>query len=136
MTVTDTGVVSEANPTSAEAVNAQSATLIATAGQLNTGNGDALRVMAMMAIAIVNKVSLDDLSDDQKDIMAHFKNPSMPSVAATADAAIKIASARQGFANTDTFLAMLGFDNAEIRRIKAEEQKTRSIETLKEVGVE
>lgn len=136
LTVTDTGVVSEANPTSAEAVNAQSATLIATAGQLNTGNGDALRVMAMMAIAIVNKVSLDDLSDDQKDIMAHFKNPSMPSVAATADAAIKIASARQGFANTDTFLAMLGFDNAEIRRIKAEEQKTRSIETLKEVGVE
>lgn len=35
--------------------------------------------------------------------MAHFKNPAMPSVAVTADAAIKIATARQEFASTDTF---------------------------------
>lgn len=136
LTVTDTGVVSEANPTSAEAVTAQSATLIAMASQLNAGNGTSLRNIAIMAMAIVNKTSLDGLTDEQKDVMAHFKNPSMPSVAATADAAIKIASAREGFANTDTFLAMLGFDSAEIRRIRAEEQKTRGLETLEQMGVE
>ena len=38
----------------------------------------------------------------------------MPSVAVTADAAIKIASARQEFASTDTFLEMIGFDQADI----------------------
>ena len=45
--------------------------------------------------------------------MAHFKNPAMPSVAVAADAAIKIASARQEFAATDTFLEMIGFDQAD-----------------------
>ena len=136
LTVTDTGVVSEANPTSAEAVTAQSATLIAMAGQLNTGNGDALRTIALMAMAIVNETTIEGLTDEQRDVMAHFKNPSMPSVSATADAAIKIASAREGFANTDTFLAMLGFDAAEIRRIKAEERYSRGLNVLQETNKE
>ncbi len=60
----------------------------------------------------------------------------MPSIAQTADAAIKISSVREGFASTDTFLAMLGFDAAEIRRIKAEESKARGLATLDEMGIE
>ena len=136
LTVTDTGVVSEANPTSADAVMAQSQTLIATAQQLNIGNGVALRSIALMALAISNGVTLADLTEDQKAVVAHFKNPAMPSVAATSDAAIKIASAREGFADTDVFLEMLGFDKADIRRIKAQEQKSRGLATLNEIGVE
>lgn len=129
LTVTDTGVVNDANPTSADAVLAQSQTLVAMAEQLNTGNGDALRSIALMALAIVKDTSLDGLTDEERAIMAHFKNPSMPSVAATADAAIKIASARQAFANTDTFLEMIGFDKADIRRIKAQERMQMGLET-------
>ena len=78
--------------------------------------------------------TLDALTDTQKGIVAHFKNPAMPSVAVTADAAIKIASARQGFAGTDTFLEMIGFDQADIRRIKAEEQRQRGLQVLAELG--
>ena len=51
----------------------------------------------------------------------------------TADAAIKIASARQEFASTDTFLEMIGFDQADIRRIKAQEQRVRGQRLLAEV---
>ena len=65
----------------------------------------------------------------------HFKNPAMPSVAVTTDAAIKIASAREGFAQTDTFLEMIGFDQADIRRIKAQEQRVRGARTLEEADV-
>ena len=65
--------------------------------------------------------------------MAHFKNPAMPSVAVTADAAIKIASAREGFASTDTFLEMIGFDKADIRRIKAQEQRQRGLNVAMEI---
>ena len=129
LTVTDTGVVNDANPTSADAVLAQSQTLVAMAEQLNTGNGDALRTIALMALAITKGTSLDGLTDEDKAVMAHFKNPSMPSVAATADAAIKIASARQAFANTDTFLEMIGFDKADVRRIKAQERMQMGLET-------
>ena len=132
LSVTDTGVVSEANPTSADAVIAQTQTLIGMAEQLNAGNGDALRNIALMALAVVNDTSLDDLSDEDKAIVAHFKNPAMPSVAATTDAALKLASAREGFANTDVFLEMVGFDKADIRRIKNQERQMQSRELVSE----
>ncbi len=136
LSVTDTGVVNDANPTSSDAILAQSQTLIAMAEQLNTSNGDALRTLALMAIAISTQRSIDELSDEEKAVVAHFKNPAMPSVAATTDAAIKIASAREGFAQTDTFLEMIGFDKADIRRIKSQEQRSRGYQTLTELGIE
>ena len=136
LTVTDTGVISEANPTSADAVLAQSQTLIAMAEQLNAGNGASLRTIALMATAIALNEPLEALTDEQKNVVAHFKNPAMPSVAATSDAAVKIASTREGFSDTDVFLEMLGFDKADIRRIKAQESKARGLATLNEIGIE
>lgn len=135
LTVSDVGVVTDANPTSAEAILAQSQTLISTAEQLNASNGDALRTIALMALAIANNTSMNGLSEEEKSIMAHFKNPAMPSVAATADAAVKIAGARKGFAETDVFLEMLGFSQADIRRIRAQEQLARGTAILQEMGI-
>lgn len=134
LSVTDTGVVNDANPSSSDAIMAQMQTLVGMAEQLNAGNGDALRNIAMMALAIANKTTIEDLPPEQKEIIAHFKNPSMPSVSVTADAAIKIASARQGFASTDVFMEMIGFDQADIRRIKAQEQRARGLQVLEELG--
>lgn len=128
LTVTDTGVVNDANPTSSDAILAQSQTLVGMAEQLNAGNGDSLKTIALMALAIVGNTTMEGLPDDQKGVVAHFKNPAMPSVAVTSDAAIKIASARPAFANTDTFLEMIGFNQADIRRIRAQEQRARGLE--------
>lgn len=132
LTVTDTGVVNEANPTSSDAILAQSQTLVATAQQLNVNNGVALRSIALMALAITYDTTLDGLSEEDRAVVAHFKNPAMPSVAVTADAALKIASTRSGFASTDVFLEMIGFDSADIRRIKAQEQRARGQALLEE----
>lgn len=132
LTATDVGVVNDANPTSSDAILAQSQTLVLRAQQLNTNNGDALRTIARMAQAIARNVRLEELTDEERNIMAHFKNPAMPSVAVTADAAIKIASARKEFAATDVFLEMLGFDQADIQRIKAQEQRVRGQQVLME----
>ncbi|MBR2653688.1 MAG: hypothetical protein IKD59_03950, partial [Lachnospiraceae bacterium] len=41
-------------------------------------------------------------------------------------------SARNEFASTDIFLEMLGFDRADIRRIKAQEQRARGTRVLTE----
>lgn len=127
LTVTDVGIINDANPTSSDAILAQSQTLVSMAEQLNAGNGDSLRNIALMAQAIARNVGLDGLTDEEKSVIAHFKNPAMPSVSVTADAAIKIASARQAFAQTDTFLEMIGFDQADIRRIKAQEARSRGL---------
>ena len=134
LTVTDTGVVNDANPTSSEAILAQSQTLVSLAEKLNTGNGIALKNIALMALAIVNNTTIDGLGDDTKGIVAKFKNPSMPSVSVTADAAVKIASVRQGFSQTDVFLEMLGFSKADIRRIKADETRARGVAVLQEMS--
>ena len=134
LTVTDVGVVNDANPTSSDAILAQSQTLVLMAQQLNIGNGDALRIIAQMALAIINNSTLEELTDEERDIIAHFKNPAMPSVAVTADAAIKIASVRPEFGSTDTFLEMVGFDQADIRRINAQERRVRGQQVLAEVS--
>ena len=133
LTITDVGIVNDANPTSSDAILAQSQTLVLMAQQLNTGNGDALKVIIQMAQAIARDISLGQLSAEERDIMPHFKNPAMPSVAVTADAAIKIASVRQEFASTDTFLEMIGFDQADIRRIKSQAQRMQGQQLLVEV---
>lgn len=125
LSVTDTGVINDANPTSSDAILAQSQTLTLLAEQLNSTNGDALKQIARMALAISKNATLEELDTNETDIIAHFKNPAMPSVSMTADAAIKIASSREGFAKTDTFLEMIGFTQADIRRIRAQEAKTQ-----------
>ena len=134
--VTDTGVVNDANPTSSDAIIAQTKTLVGMAEELNTGNGNALKTIAMMALAIAQNKKMDELTDDEKAVVAHFKNPAMPSVASTTDAAMKIASVRQGFSETDVSLEMVGFDQADIRRIKSQEQKARGAELITELDEE
>lgn len=133
LTVTDTGVVNDANPTSSDAILAQSQTLVSMAEQLNAGNGEHLREIALMALAVANNSTIDALPDESRNVIAHFKNPAMPSVAVTADAAIKIGSARPDFAQTDVFLEMIGFNQADIRRIRAQEQRTRGQRVLEEI---
>ena len=133
LTVTDTGVVNDANPTSSDAILAQSQTLVLLAEQLNSGNGDSLKLIAQMAIAISQNKTLDELTEEESNVIAHFKNPAMPSVAVTADAAIKIATSRPEFSSTDTFLEMVGFNQADIRRIKAQEMRARGQKVLTEI---
>ena len=134
--VTDTGVVNDANPTSADAISAQTQTLVGMAQELNSANGAALRQIALMAQAIALDTKPEELGEERTQIYAHFKNPAMPSVASTADAAVKIAGARQGFASTDVFLEMIGFDQAEIKRIKNEERRGQGLATLEALGIE
>lgn len=133
LSVSDTGIVNDANPTSSEAITAQTKTLISMAEDLNIANGEALRTIAQMALAIANNVSFAELQEEQRDVIARFKNPAMPSVAVSADAALKIATARPGFSETDAFLEMQGFDQAYIRRIKAQEQRARGLSVLREL---
>lgn len=128
--ITDTGVINDANPTSSDAILAQTQTLVTMAEQLNTSNGDALQMVAQMAQAIELGVTTDTLPDDSRNVVAHFKNPAMPSIASTADAATKIAACRENFSSTDVYLEMVGFDQADIRRIRSQEQRARGQKIL------
>lgn len=132
LSLTDVGLVNDANPTSADAIEAQSKALSLAAEQLNETNGDALYQIAVMAQAIAEKKPISALDDDSRNVIAHFKNPTMSSISAMADAAMKIAGTRPEFAQTDVFMEMVGFDQADIRRIKAQESRARGLQLLTE----
>lgn len=134
--VTDTGVINDANPSSSDAIEAQTKTLVGLAEDLNAGNGAAMKTIAMMALAIAQDKTMEELSEDERAVVAHFKNPSMPNISVSADAALKIVSARQSFSSTDKFLEMVGFSQADIRRIKAQEVRARGLSVLSDMEFE
>lgn len=122
LSVTDAGVVNDANPTSADALTAQNDKLIRRAEDLNALNGDELRDVALMALAVKRNKSLNQLSDDDKNIMAHFLPPSMPNMAAMGDWAVKVAQGDPEFAGTDVYYELQGFDKPTIARIQAQKK--------------
>jgi hypothetical protein len=57
-----------------------------------------------------------ELDEARRSVMPKFKNPAMPSISASTDAAMKIASVMPEFASTRTFFEMTGMDGATITR--------------------
>ncbi len=115
------GIVQD-NPSSAEAIVEARRDLIEDAQSFEDEHLiPALRQIALLVMMVEsNKASVDDLDDIQRTVMPHFKNPAMPSIAATTDAAMKIASVNPAFASTDVFFEMVGFDQATISRVNSQ----------------
>ena len=123
------GIVQD-NPSSAEAITAAREDICIAVEDLNESNGESLRQIALMAMAVEESCKIDDLTDDQRSVMAHFKDPSMPSIVSQADAAIKIVTADPSFAQTTVFKEMLGFSAADIARINAEGRAAKARESI------
>lgn len=106
-------------PASFEAMQMQREPLILDARDLNEDNGDAMREVARIALATARGKTLDELTDEERAIIPHFRNPAAPStsVASVVDAGVKIASQAPWFAETDEYLEYLGFDEATRRKL-------------------
>ena len=115
------GIVQD-NPSSAEAIVEARRDLIEDAQSFEDEHLiPALRQIALLVMMVEsNKASVDDLDEFQRSVMPHFKNPAMPSIAATTDAAMKIASVDPAFASTEVFFEMVGFDQATIARVNSQ----------------
>jgi hypothetical protein len=115
------GIVQD-NPSSAEAIVEARRDLIEDAQSFEDEHLiPALRQIALLVMMVEsNKASVDDLDEFQRSVMPHFKNPAMPSIAATTDAAMKIASVNPAFASTEVFFEMVGFDQATIARVNSQ----------------
>lgn len=113
------GVVQD-NPSSAEAIAASREDVCVAAEDCIESNRISMRNVALMAMAVENNTTIDGLSEEQRSVMPHFRNPSMPNLASTADAMTKIASVMEGFSGTSVFLEGMGFDESERARIRSE----------------
>lgn len=123
--VNSLGLVQD-NPSSAQAIAAAREDICIAAEDLNESSRESLRNVALMAMAVEGNRRIDQLTDDQRSVMAHFKDPSMPSIVSQADAAVKIAGADPGFAGTDVFYEMLGFDAATVARIRKDRRRNQA----------
>lgn len=104
-------------PTSSQAMAAARNELVAAAQDDIDADSDTLRKVALMMMAVAGNTTVDELTDEQKTVSAHFLPPEIPSAAAQADAAMKIASAIPWITQTDWFLEQIGMEQADIMRV-------------------
>lgn len=118
------GIVSD-NPDSAEAMQMAERDLVQLAEQMNRGNEESLRNVALMAMALDKgaQASMDDLSDDEYSVMVKWHNATMPNIAAAGDSWLKWATTAPWLSETEEFLEGMGFDRATIRRMLNEKRR-------------
>lgn len=123
------GIIQD-NPSSAEAIEASKEDIIVSADDLIASNKDGLRMMALMAMAVDNNVSIDDLTPEQMSVTAHFADPAIPSIVGLADAMVKVASVAPWLSESEVFLEYLGFSEADRRRLMADKAKAQATTLL------
>ena len=117
--ISQLGVIHD-QPASAEAIYAAAEPLIIEATDLIDSNRETMRTLGRLCVAAELDVPLDELTDEQRDVTANYRNPAMPSVVSMADAAVKIAGAVEGFAGTEYFWKMVGLPEDARREVEAE----------------
>lgn len=120
--ISELGVIHD-NPASAEAIYAAKETLVIEAETLNEDNGEALKEIGKMVLAISQDKKIDDLTDEEKTITPRFKNPARPSLVSQADAIVKAISAVPFIAESNVALEELGFNEDQITRLNADKAK-------------
>ena len=113
------GIVQD-NPSSAQAIEAQREDICVAAEDCIETNRESMRNVALMAMVVAENKTLDRLTDEQLSVMPDFRNPMRPSLAATADAYVKIASVLDGFAQTREFLRGQGFTPSEVESVRSQ----------------
>ena len=113
------GIVQD-NPASAEAIAAQREDICVAAEDCIETNRESMRSVALMAMAVAENKTLDQLTDKQLTVMPDFKNPMRPSLASTADAYVKLAGVLDGFAQTREFLRGQGFTPSEVESVASQ----------------
>lgn len=124
--ISELGIVHD-NPSSAEAIYAAKETLVIEAENLNEDNGEALKNIGLMAIALSQGKSMDELTDDERAIIPRFKNPARPSLVSQADAIVKAATVFPWLADSTVALEEFGFDEDAILRLQADKQRAQAM---------
>ena len=122
------GIVQD-NPSSAEAIDAQREDICTAAEDCIESNRASMREVALMAMAVAGNTTVDALTDEQRTVTPHFRNPRTPSLASTADAMVKIAGVLDGFSQTREFLTGMGFEAAEVESVRSQLRRAQARST-------
>ena len=119
------GIIQD-NPSSAQAIAASREDICVTVDDLNAANGESLRDVALMAMAVANNQTVDELPIEVRGARAEFASPLYRSLAEQTDAAMKLASAAEGYSKTLDFWRSVGKDDAEAAGILSDLERFAS----------
>lgn len=117
----------EANPASAEAIDASRHDLIDKVERLNRLAGTSIKKLALLCMSIQQKKPVSELGKTENSFTVQWKNPTTPSLGASADAAQKLAASVKGFGGTSFYWHMLGYNDSQIADIMAEVKENRKL---------
>lgn len=115
------------NPTSAESYDASQYELIAEAEGAVDDFTPALRKSFVRALAMKNKVAIDEIPDDWKSIDAQWRDPRYLAKSAQADAGMKQVSAVPWLAESEVGLELLGLTPQQVKRAMADKRRVSSL---------
>ena len=124
------GIVSDANPTSADATEAQREDLIIEARHCDRDFGESI-LQAARLVARIQDPSVSD--DDLMKLQVDWKNPNTPSSSMSADAFSKLAGSIDSFANSEVGMTRAGLSRSEIVRLKADQRKAQAGQVLDQI---
>lgn len=118
------GVVSD-NPSSAEAIYAAKEDLVINAQNLNRSNAQALRNVALMALAVAHGTDWATERDAGHGVEPMFRDEARPSVVSMSDALLKQVQAIPWLADTSVALEMLGYAEEQRQRMQADRRRAQ-----------
>ena len=118
--------VSNDNPSSSDAIAASLEPLVIDAKNLNRDNGNALRNVAYMALAVKHGTDYETERDAGRNVNPRFMSPAYPSVVSQSDAVLKQVQAIPKLANSDVMLEMLDFTDEQMQRIDSDNRRAQA----------
>ena len=109
------------NPSSADAIFAAKETLITTTRDANTTWG--VGAVSAMRMAVMLRDGLDEVPAEMRTLRAQFTDPAIVSPSARADAFSKLATAIDGFGNSEVGMEFSGLSREQIVRFQAEQRR-------------
>jgi hypothetical protein len=120
------GIIGDANPTSADALDAGKDDLFATAEQTTDDWSPDVASAASRALEMLNPGALPD----GLDLRARWRNPRYVSRAAAADAGSKVIDKAPWLADTEVGLELLGLTRDQIERALADKRRNQGTSAL------
>lgn len=130
--ISSLGVIHD-NPASAEAMYAASEDLIIEAEALNDTNARSLENVARLVLATMKGVPFGSLEEDDRRVVANFKNPMRPSIASQTDAIMKQLAVFPWMADSRITYQELGYTESQIDSLMETKRQYEARQTVLQV---
>lgn len=120
--------------TSSDALGAANDPLILSVEEMNRRNGEVMEEVARMMMAVAANVPMSQLTAEQAAVQACWKDPSMPTIAARADAWTKLGASDPSIVGTRVYYEGIGLSQATIDRLMAEKRQSGAIASLNKIA--